>query len=338
VPPGGALTGIESVTWRFRIWRSALGSKDPEAACREVERVLEQAFGAERVILRLDSEGESGGSIVLRANGKVLASVRVRRSAPLSSREERALRLLCREAVAVLRALSEIRRAEGHRLATHLHQGPAQHLANALLNLRMGREILVEDPEAARKLLDLGIGLVQQAMDAVRGAIRALRSGEEVPVGLEEAVRRTWAHLQPLTSADLEIHLEPPGPLPPHVERALTAVACEAVTNAAKHAGADRIEVYLRRLRGAIELEVSDNGRGVGRVRRGVRSFGLDLMREHVERLGGRFEIQRGVPTGTRVVAHVPLLIRPAPEALPVRARGKPLRSRRRHAHSGSAG
>jgi len=335
---GGALTGIEWVTWRFRIWQSALGSKDPEAACREVERVLEQAFGAERVILRLDPGTAPGDSIVLRANGKVLARVRVRRSPPLSTEEERAVRLLTREAAMALRALREVRQAERHELATHLHRSPAQHLANALLHLQMGREVLVEDPDAARKLLDLGIELVQEAMDAVRDMIRALRSGEDVPVGLEEAVRRTWAHLQPLTSADLVLRLKPSGPLPTPVERALIAVACEAVTNAAKHAGADRIEVCLRRLRGAIELEVSDNGRGTGRLRRGVGGFGLDLMREHVERLGGRLIIRPGVPTGTRVVARVPLLIRPAPEARSVRVQGTPLRSRRRHAHSGSAG
>lgn len=329
----GALSRIELAEWRLWIWRSVLASKDPGAACREVERVLAQALGAERVTLRLDASRIPADSIALRASGKVAASVRVRRSAPLSSREERALRLLGREAVAALHALSEIRRAERHRLATHLHQGPAQHLANALLNLRMGREAIAEDPEAARKLLDLGIGIVQQAMDAVRGAIRALRSMGEVPVGLEEAVRRTWAHLRPLTSADLVLQLEPAGSLPPHVERALAAVACEAVTNAAKHAGAGRVEVRLTRSGGAVVLEVSDNGRGMGRRPPRVGSFGLDLMREYVERLGGRFEVRPGVPTGTRVIARVPLAIRPAREG-----RGIPLRSRRRHAHSGSAG
>jgi len=338
------LTALELVGWKFRLWRTALSSRDAACARWELERTLERAFAQYGVRLRLEARlpAPPQGSRRLRvlftrpAGPYVGLQVQSRRPLPPSSR--RALRLLGREAVEVLSALRTFVASERLRQAARLHHGPAQDLAGALLALRMAQGNLLRDPELAQYLLLQSIGAVDQAMRSVRAAIHALRVPEEVPIGIEEAIRRTWGQLQPLTEARLVLQLDGLETLPSHVEETLTAVACEAVANAAKHARANRVEVRLRRSKDEVSLEVRDNGVGLPKQQPGPQAFGLRLMRDYVRGVGGRLAIRRCIPSGTRVVAQVPLVVRPARAAAPSRALVKSVRSRRPYAHPSSAG
>jgi signal transduction histidine kinase len=248
------------------------------------------------------------------------------------------LRTLWRDAEEVLAVSARAEDAvesERHRQAVRLHQGPAQALVRALLALRLYRQEAERDPTAARKLLNQAVDLVQQALRAVREAIRVLKYRERAFAGVEQAIRDVWTRLQGLTEARLFVDVEGPEDLPRHVEEGLAAVACEAVTNAARHAGASRIEVRLRRARDAVTLEVSDDGRGFGAgfgPRRGRRSFGLLLMQEQVARLGGRLRIRSSLE-GTEVRVVVPLGVREVWNPRRVQS-PEAIRARRGHAHS----
>jgi len=82
----------------------------------------------------------------------------------------------------------------------------------------------------------------------------------------------------------------------------------ESLTNVAKHAGATRVRVALHTSGGEVLFEVEDNGRGIDVADLGKRrSLGLKGMRERVTYLGGKLEVARGTPQGTRVRARVPL-------------------------------
>ncbi len=301
------MTERELVAYRMRIWE-CLEAEDAEAVREGIGRVLAEAVGAEGVVEGGDEAFRTAHRVRL-PSGRVLRVVRAR---PLSRQERRTLRILGREAERVFAVLDRVKAAvegERHRQAVWLHQGPAQALTDALLALRLYRQGAASD--AARELLDQAVERVQRAVEEVRGRIRALKSPDAAFVGIDQAVRATWEQVRPMTQARLVLDLEHSGPLPLHVEEGIAAVACEAITNAARHARASRIEVRLRRVRGAVVLEVWDDGRGMdgSGLRRTKGSFGLALMREQVARLRGRLRIRSG-PQGTRVRVAVPLGVR----------------------------
>jgi signal transduction histidine kinase len=103
----------------------------------------------------------------------------------------------------------------------------------------------------------------------------------------------------------------PPGfELPQEIERGAYFVASEALTNAAKHSGATRIEVAvgLRRLPESdetwLDLTVTDDGRGGAATADGHGLAGLD---ERLRGLGGTLEVLSPVGGPTVVSAHLPI-------------------------------
>jgi signal transduction histidine kinase len=83
----------------------------------------------------------------------------------------------------------------------------------------------------------------------------------------------------------------------------------EAVTNAAKHAGTGRVDVYAEVTAGAVDVFVRDRGAGftvddVPEDRYGVRRSILDRMERH----GGKAEIRSAPGEGTEVRLHLPRL------------------------------
>ena len=82
-------------------------------------------------------------------------------------------------------------------------------------------------------------------------------------------------------------------------------VACESLTNVAKHAGTDDARVRLSRLYNLLCLAVDDSGRGF--QPNGARSGGLANIRDRVEALHGRLTIESQVGAGTSIRAELPL-------------------------------
>jgi two-component system NarL family sensor kinase len=99
--------------------------------------------------------------------------------------------------------------------------------------------------------------------------------------------------------------------LPDAVTICFYRVLQESLTNAAKHAQADQIRVVLRCDADRISLTVEDNGQGFdpgGVISNSNQDGGIGLlgMRERLELLGGRLEINARPGRGTRLVASIP--------------------------------
>jgi signal transduction histidine kinase len=93
-------------------------------------------------------------------------------------------------------------------------------------------------------------------------------------------------------------------PLPAAVEVAAYRIAQEALTNVARHAGAQHCRLRLWLNGAMLCLEVSDDGRGLpADVRSGV---GLHAMQERAAELGGVCTVESGA-NGTVVLARIPL-------------------------------
>ncbi len=98
--------------------------------------------------------------------------------------------------------------------------------------------------------------------------------------------------------------------LPAHQESEVLQILQEALHNIELHAGATRTVVRFLRSATQLELEVRDNGRGfdlrsvaIGRPGH----FGLEIMRQRAERIGGRLAIESRPGVGTAIRLALPL-------------------------------
>jgi signal transduction histidine kinase len=151
---------------------------------------------------------------------------------------------------------------------------------------------------------------VRRALDCLRETIVSLRNPGGRP-GLAESLSAAVADARATGDIDVRLDIRDVPPLSEAVEDALTVVACEAVANAARHAGGSCITVSLGEHAGTIRLTVEDNGRGADPVammrRRAEGGQGVALMREQVHRVGGTYTIARKPEGGTAVTAVVPV-------------------------------
>jgi len=100
---------------------------------------------------------------------------------------------------------------------------------------------------------------------------------------------------------------------------AIFRITQEALTNAYKHAEATRLQVHLRYLPHAVEVEIEDNGKGLavvpsrsmpgsnGERQRIYSGHGMSGMRERAAELGGTFEVTQQATGGVSVKANIPI-------------------------------
>lgn len=216
--------------------------------------------------------------------------------------------------------------------AFQIHHGPAQHLASTLMCLRLCESSLRYDPSRAPALIRHSIACTQAALDSVRAIICALQHPQGKGPEIASFLRATIEELRMLSPAAFQLDAGNVGSLPPALAAGLAAVGREALTNAARHAGARHITATLSLRKRHVILRVSDDGRGFEHAEpprrgNGHESMGLNLMKEQIEQLGGTLHTRCSPPGGTLVEAIVPV---PRRSRLPI-ADSPPLRASLTH-------
>lgn len=150
--------------------------------------------------------------------------------------------------------------AERHRIAQELHDEVGQSLTVVLLGLKQleahAPAALVPELAALRESARAGL-------DDVRRVARRLRPGVLEDLGLTSALAALATDFADHSSASVRRSFAPGLPaLSPEAEVVVYRVAQEALTNAARHAGAQEVELSLQRVGPRVVLEVRDDGRG----------------------------------------------------------------------------
>jgi two-component system NarL family sensor kinase len=198
------------------------------------------------------------------------------------------------------------REEERRRLRRDLHDGLGPALAGMALKLDAARN-RAGDPNVDEILGELR-GETQDAIADVRRVVYELRPPALDELGLVGALREQALRLsaQDGGAGGLRVNVEAPDALPSlpaAAEVAAYRIATEAITNVVRHAGARHCVVRVR-LDGRLEIEVADDGRGIGEAKHGV---GLTSMQERAGELGGSCAIGTGDRGGTVVRAELPL-------------------------------
>ena len=194
--------------------------------------------------------------------------------------------------------------AELRRIERDLHDGTQARLVALSMRIGLAKRAYDRDPEAARKLLDEAQDQAQAALAELRHVVRGIHPPILTDRGLVGAVRALAAS-SGLTSVAVEFEgLADDGPrAPAAVEAAAYFVAAEALTNAAKHSGAERAEVRLTRLANGLRVYVRDEGRG-GAV--ATQGSGLLGIQRRVAALDGTFAMTSPVGGPTEIEVELP--------------------------------
>jgi signal transduction histidine kinase len=146
-------------------------------------------------------------------------------------------------------------------------------------------------------------------MTTLRGALVRLRPPDIEELGLAlslESLVASWNGFEKgRTQFDIAVMGEVDD-LPPSVCASLYRIAQEAITNAAKHAQAGRVQLRLEAGPGDIVLSVEDDGNATGGNLAAKAGMGLLGMQERVASLGGTLRFERPAAGGTRLVATIP--------------------------------
>ena len=204
-----------------------------------------------------------------------------------------------------LQAVSENEKTQ---LARELHDELGAILTASKMDVAWAhRKLKDNQPDIAEKLkralanLDQGIALKRRIIEDMRptvltnfGLVTALRTLAD-----EAAQRNNWALESHLPADDIQLDEQ--------TEIALFRVAQESLTNAAKYARASKVSIALQVGDGQVALHIADNGVGVTAADlKRTHTHGLLGMRQRVAAHGGRFDIQRGVPSGTDIHVVMP--------------------------------
>ncbi|MGW0880364.1 histidine kinase [Streptomyces sp. NPDC002671] len=164
-----------------------------------------------------------------------------------------------------VRVLTETRRdavdtsaAELRRIERDLHDGAQARLVAMGMDLGTIELLLDKDPAQAKRLLTQARQHSAEALEELRDLVRGIHPPVLAERGLGDAVRALALRL-PLP---VEVSVELPGRADAPVESAAYFAVSEVLTNAVKHAGADRVWVDLHHSDSRLRITVTDDGRG----------------------------------------------------------------------------
>jgi signal transduction histidine kinase len=195
--------------------------------------------------------------------------------------------------------IEQVKEQERTRIAREIHDDLGGNLTAIKMALAMLAARLPQDQPLLDKATYLD-DLVDRTIDAVHRISLDLRPST-LDLGLVAALEWQAREFEKqagvacvFRSAEKEIDLDPD-----HAS-ALFRIFQEALTNIAKHAGASRVTVTLRRQRQQLLLSISDNGRGIAPADRlKPHSFGLRGMSERARALGGTLTLSAAPGGGT---------------------------------------
>jgi signal transduction histidine kinase len=201
------------------------------------------------------------------------------------------------------------REEERRRIRRDLHDGLGPALSGVVFQLESARLLLARDPTTAGTRLHEASRTVQEVVADVRRLVHDLRPPALDDLGLVGALRQLADQLGRGGPA-ITVGEERVGALPAAVEVAAYRIVAEALNNAVRHSGAERVDVRLCLVEGvaagqALRVQVVDDGAGLADdVPAGI---GLRSMRERALELGGRVELACPPTGGTVVTAVLPI-------------------------------
>jgi signal transduction histidine kinase len=269
-----------------------------------VGRPVDVTPGDGRAVTHLERDGEPVAVLLHdpALAGEPALVEAVAAGAGLAVENER-LQAEVRQQLAEVRAsrtrLVEAADAARRRVERDLHDGAQQRLVAVGLALRLARARLADAPADELEALLVEAG---DELTAALAELRELARGIYPALLTEAGLGPALTSLAERAPVPVVLGAVPPQRPPEPVEQTCYFVVSEAVTNAAKHASASRVEVSVVPDGGDLRVEVADDGVGGA----DAEGSGLRGLADRVAALGGHLRVTSPAAGGTRVTATVP--------------------------------
>ncbi|MFI5957760.1 histidine kinase [Cryptosporangium sp. NPDC051539] len=181
---------------------------------------------------------------------------------------------------------------ERRRLERDLHDGAQQRLVSIGLTLRHAQFELGGSPAIDVAVEQLGVAISE--LRELANGIRPAYLDDGLDIALRELAER-----MPLR---VDVHVDG-ARYASDIEATAYFVACEALANTVKHAGATGVALRAERKDGHLVLTVSDDGTGGARPAEGT---GLRGLADRISAQGGRMRVESPPEQGTTVIAELP--------------------------------
>jgi len=199
---------------------------------------------------------------------------------------------------------------ERNRLARDLHDSIKQQLFSINVQAAAAQARWEHDPHAAQRAIADVRRSAHEAMVEMRALLQQLRPAPLETVGLMEALRDQAEALGYRSGARVVTRfgeLPSDDHLPPGTQDAIFRIAQEALSNVARHARADHVELHLELHDDALLLLVRDDGQGFD-PQCASGGMGLGNMRERAQLIGGTITMESMPGSGTVLTVRVPLV------------------------------
>jgi two-component system nitrate/nitrite sensor histidine kinase NarX len=222
------------------------------------------------------------------------------------------------------RAQEDAIAAERNRIARELHDSVTQTIFSASLIAEVLPTVWLRDPVEAQNGLDDLRKLARGALAEMRTLLLELRPIGLGEVRLEDLLKQLAAGVSGRIRAEVNVHIHGEAVLPTEVKLAFYRIAQEALNNAAKHSGADRVDIEIKSVSAlqshkrkkpsssqgvfsqSISMSIRDNGRGFDPRSVMGEHLGLGIMRERASNTHTALSIKSKPGAGTEISLHWP--------------------------------
>jgi PAS domain S-box-containing protein len=197
----------------------------------------------------------------------------------------------------------DVSNRERHTIGRDLHDGLGQELTGVALMLRsLATRFQHQLPEGVATINEI-VGVVNQSIENARSLARGLLPVRTDTGGLPFALRELATRSRDLYQLDVSFRAEiwPEITLSETSASHLYRIAQEALTNAARHGHAHKVDILLMVTRNTFLLRITDDGVGLRRQGEPVTGMGLKIMRYRAGMIGAKIEFGGNKPQGTIV-------------------------------------
>jgi two-component system sensor histidine kinase DegS len=197
--------------------------------------------------------------------------------------------------------------AERQRLARQMHDEPAQALSNFILQTEIAMRLFdIDQSKAKDELVSLKTSATT-TFQKIRDFIFELRPMMLDDLGLTPTLNRYVEAFKEQSGLDVRLTITGLDQrLEPYLEVMIFRAIQELLGNASRHSQANQIKVQVDSSDVDVRVSVEDNGKGFDANMGLEHGMGIKLIRERVEMLNGKMDVDSVIGQGTRIIFQIP--------------------------------